>query len=190
LSVDNVIRQRDRIFLAHVRGGDFPLTDEATPENVEIARRIARAVWPSIGEWMSDVNVLKKVRSKLRQPDVRRALGDAFAVVGFTPDEALALHVAHIRGFPRQVQTGVDEDGNAILETVMEKPNYPALKDYQAMVLPKAVEERRVRVDSRQLNVHVDGGNAGESVIRVGPPPTRSRMLGDVSVTAALDGNE
>jgi hypothetical protein len=125
---------------------------------------------------VSDKKTLNLVRKKLRQPDIRAALSDAFAAVGFTPLDALVMHVAHIRGFERTVVIE-DADGGSHTEVVCEKPSYQALRDYESFAFPKAPDERRVRVQSENVHVNVDAsGEAG--VMRFTPPPTRHRVLG------------
>jgi hypothetical protein len=120
--------------------------------------------------------LVKRVDQKLRQPDIKQALRDAFEeAAGFTPAEALSLHVQHIRGFKRPALV-VDADGTQSIEIVTEKPNYAALKDYVNSVIGTA--EKRISVHQKSINVHLDGGSAtGETLQREGPPPTAARML-------------
>lgn len=143
-----------------------------TPEAVKVARKIAHLVYSAwrYGATLSDESVLKKVRQKLEQPDIRRAIRDVYAMRGLDEAQAVDIHIAHILGMKREV---IDKDGQVV--TVQDPPNYAALKDYQKMTLPQ--EPRRVQVDSRSVNVHVQS----DEPIRVGPPPMRTRLLPQTS---------
>lgn len=157
------MRRKDEFFVDLIK-------EKGVPQTASEKREIAEAVWPSLEDWNTNA-IVKKVNQKLRQPDIKLALGEAFfEVSGFTPAEALSLHIQHIRGFKRKVM-----DGNGKIQQIQDRPNYQALKDYEQLVI--GGPEKRIRVDSRNVNVNLDGEQAAQSLRREGPPPTRARTL-------------
>ena len=122
------------------------------PKTAEQRRLVAVEAWPSM-ESYSQASIDKKVEQKLRQPDIRAAIRDLYEeAAGFTQERALQLQVK-----------------------MAESGNWPALKHYLDNTMQQPAKQ--VQVESRNLNVHVDAGSAG-AVLRDGPPPTRSRVVG------------
>lgn len=137
------MRERDRHFVLAVRERGIPLTDEER-------RDVAEVAWPTMEEWNQPA-LNRKIKQKLRQPDVRAALSSIYEAVGsFTPAEAFALQIAHMR-----------------------KGHYPALRDYMISAMP--TQAKKVEIDSRSLNVNVMADHVPQ--MRDGPPPTRSRVI-------------
>jgi hypothetical protein len=135
-------RQRDRRFCEIVKRVGFPTSDEATVENIALARSIAKEAWPSVGRWKSDLTVLTKVRSKLAEPEIREALETVYSEQGFPRSEAIRTHIDHIRGeHTKQVVIG-----NEVAELRMPA-SFPALADYETMVgmMPPPPDRRRKR---------------------------------------------
>lgn len=163
--VHGVARECDRRFIAKARADGVPMSDKPTPENLALARGLAKETYSHMDSW-NDAAVLVKVREKLRQPNICAALGDSYEERGFTEVDAIDAHIAHIRGIEHEV---IDAKGER--RAVKAPPSYPALRDYQRMVFPQ--EARRVQVGSRNLNVIV----SPDEPRRVGPPPTRCRQL-------------
>ena len=112
---------------------------------------------------LSDLVIVKKMEAFLQLPDIKQALRNVYAEVGFELPDALELHIKHMKG------EFTDKDGDPI------PPSYAALKDYIAMVTPK--EPKRMHVLTARVNapreVRTDGS----------PPPMSSRAIGET-----LDG--
>ncbi len=162
-------RLRDRIFADAAKELGEQLArigrigSPETPEAIALAWKIFLQVYSPRDRRrgvVSDKKVLNKVRAKLAQADILRAIREVYALRGFNEVEAIDMHIGHIRGI----------DG--------QPPNYAALKDYQKMTMPQ--EARRVQIDKRSVNVIV----SGDEPMRVGPPPTRARQLPGVTTDA------
>lgn len=108
---------------------------------------------------LSDLVVVKKMEAFLQLPDIKQAIRNVYAEVGFELPDAINIHVKHIRG------EFTDGKGDPI------PPSYAALKDYIAMVTPK--EPKRMQVQTQRVppprEVRADGS----------PPPMAQRAVGE-----------
>lgn len=146
-------RRRDQAFVREV-------VRRGLPESDSDFRELAAACWPHMEDW-SQPRINKKIKQKLRQPDIKQALRGIYEdVVNFSPAEAFALHAAHMRS-----------------------GNWSALKHYFDVTIGTA--EKKVRMDTRSVNVHVAGGGVPD--LRDGPPPTRARAIGASRVALSSD---
>lgn len=96
---------------------------------------------------LGDLVVVKKMEGFLALPDVKQAIRNVYAEVGFSLDDAVQIHIKHVKG------EFTDKDGDPI------PPNYAALKDYLKAVTPQ--EPRRFDVRTQRVNpereVRTDG---------------------------------
>ena len=104
----------------------------------------AGAVWQ-----LPDKALLTKGRKVLGLLGVQKSIAEFYEVaVGFTPFEAAATHVAHIRGgIP--VEKVAIVNGEEIRYVEKTAPNYQALKDYHNAIQPKPAKQ--VNVDQRTM---------------------------------------
>lgn len=125
-------------------GNLYPMS--ANPQNSPKVRRRALA---------------KYRRFMDRSKSFRDAIAGMFVeFADFTPDEALRLHVAHIRG------------------TAPEDANYQALKDYEALVFP--AQAKQIRIEQKTAVAHVNMSDLSPE--RIGPPPMAPRAIGTAKV--------
>lgn len=107
---------------------------------------------------LGELAVVKKMEGFLSMPDIKQALRNVYAEVGFELPTAIEFHVKHIKG------EFTNEKGEPI------PPNYAALKDYINMVTPK--EPKRLQVQTQRVppprEVRADGS----------PPPMSMRPVG------------
>lgn len=174
------MRERDRRFaealVAEIGAAGGVITDEGM-------LRAAREVWRVMTTPLSDAKLLARVKRKLKQPDVREAIGSAYQAAGFDVAEAVQLHIDHIRGnitVQKTVVVGKGEDATVEVVDVKLPPNYAALKDYEAMVLPKAP----VRSDVRVQHIPAPDRLPGHS----GVPAMRARVIGATTAPALPAG--
>jgi hypothetical protein len=114
-----------------------------------------RKVWMGSGhlnapESYRDRKILRKARRVLGLTEIQAKIADFYEVaVGFSPVEAAAMHVKHIRGEILVEKTVFDNDNYP--QTVLERqpPSYQALKDYNSAVLPKPAKQ--VNIDQRTM---------------------------------------
>jgi hypothetical protein len=154
---------RDRAFVARVQAYGLPTTPEEE-------RRLIDEVWPALGN-MRPSSISKKVQKKLKQPDIREAIKAAFEVCGFTPTDAIQMHIKHIRGYDTTTTT-TDAEGNESTSVTQQKPSYQALKDYEQIVIDGMNPAKTVKVESRSVSMQFS-----QPTPRLGPPPTRARAL-------------
>ena len=96
-----------------------------------------------------------------RSKNFRDAIAGMFVeFADFTPDEALRIHVQHIRG------------------EAPENANYQALKDYEALVFP--AQPKQVRIQQQTAIAHMSVSDLSPE--RVGPPPMQPRAIGSAKV--------
>lgn len=119
---------------------------------------------------LGDLAVVKKMEGFLSLPDIKQALRNVYAEVGFELPEAIQMHVQHIKGYDVQQQQ-VTKEGLVVDYTQHIPPNYAALKDYISMVTPK--EPKRLQVQTQRVppprEVRADGS----------PPPMAQRPVGE-----------
>lgn len=108
---------------------------------------------------LGDLVVVKKMEGFLALPDVKQAIRNIYAEVGFSLDDAVQIHIKHVKG------EFTDGKGDPI------PPNYAALKDYLKAVIPQ--EPRRFQVQTQRVppprEVRADGS----------PPPMSMRPVGE-----------
>jgi len=90
-------------------------------------------------------SVMEKAMSKLAQPDVCQGVQAIFALRGFTIEDAVDMHVAHIKGeLTKEVVVGGE------IMSLKIPPNYNALQAFEQMIIPKQTS----RVAVANFNMH------------------------------------
>jgi hypothetical protein len=90
--------------------------------------------------------IMDQALSKLHQPDICQALESAFAAKGFAIDDAIELHIGHIKGtHKREVVT---KSGATV--SVPIPPSYAALQGYYKMVVP--AQTAKVQIEHTNVN--------------------------------------
>jgi hypothetical protein len=145
--------------------------DDAGIEEIAEASHAALSTSPAKIAW---------VKRKLLNPDIRAALGDVFASAGLDVPYLLGKFKEHIDGIEHDVEIK-DPKSKVTVEVVRvhDKPNYAALRDVAAMVLPAVPKE--VRIDQRSVTMRL------EAPERVGPPVMQARLLGSAKVVEQAD---
>lgn len=98
---------------------------------------------------LGDLAVVKKMEGFLSLPDIKQAIRNVYAEVGFELPEAIELHVKHIRGY-EVTQQQVTKDGLVVDYTETVPPNYGALKDFINRTTPS--EPKRLNVVTARAN--------------------------------------
>lgn len=119
---------------------------------------------------LGDLAVVKKMEAFLSLPDIKQALRNVYAEVGFELPEAIETHIKHIRGYEVEQQQ-VTKEGLVVDYTETVPPNYAALKDYIAMVTPR--EPKRVNVLTARANPDAVKRTDGSA------PPMAPRFVGE-----------
>lgn len=101
----------------------------------------------------------KKGFAMIKRPEVMEAVEQVFAQNGFSFTDMVKLHIQHIKGeLTREkallVKDGKDRSHVEIVEERLE-PNYNALRDLEALVIPKAPV--KFEIDNVTKNRHVGG---------------------------------
>lgn len=124
-------------------------------------------------------HVMEKGHAKLMQPDVCAAVQSIYELRGFNMDDAVDLHIKHIRGeLEKEVVTKVrDAEGNESVEltTIKIPPNYTALESYFNRVLPK----QTTKVAVANFNMNQLAGEIEDE----GYAPLEARIVGEVQNT-------
>lgn len=107
---------------------------------------------------LGDLVVVGKMEAHLMLPDVKQAIRNVYGEVGFSLDEAVQIHIGHIKG------SFTDKDGDPI------PPSYAALKDYLKAVTPQ--EPRRFDVRTQRVNPERESRTDGSA------PKMASRAVG------------
>ena len=95
---------------------------------------------------LGDLVVKKKMEAFLALPDVKQAMRNIYDEVGFSLDDAVKIHVKHVKG--EFTETKVGKDGE--LHEVAIPPSYAALKDYLKVTTPQ--EPTRMHVVTARAN--------------------------------------
>jgi hypothetical protein len=107
------------------------------------------------------------VRKKLANPNIRRALQDAYQYqADLTVLEAIDMHAKHVRG--EITKQAVTKDGVIDLKVA---PSWPALKTFLDMTLPQPAKKVSVEVS----------GPLGRSMLD-DVPPIKARQIGSAVV--------
>jgi hypothetical protein len=119
-----------------------------------------RAVYPNL---VDPKKIMAMAIAKLRQPDVCQAMTDAFAVCGFTMEDAIKTHIGHIQGtHTKEVVTKLG------VAQVRIPPSYAALQGYQKLTIPQ--QTNKVQIEHTNLNEMLktmDAEQASDGVMRV-----------------------
>jgi hypothetical protein len=171
-AINLIGRRRDRLWFQLLLS--FISKGAPYDESLEAATRM------SYGNLqVSDKNlVMKKAMAKLAQPDVCHAVQEIYALRGFTIEDAVDLHVKHIKGeLTKEVMT---QEGVAEIKI---PPSYQALKDFQAMIIPK--QTTKVAVANFNMN------DMMREVESEGFAPLEARIVGeDMNTDPAEDETE
>ena len=150
------VSQREGVFIAMVlrvlAEADVPFGSEEALA-LAIAKKMRWVDWN--GYTMNEKRAVARAKAHLNKANVLEALRRFFeASTGFSVVDAAREHVKWIRGEQ-------EHDGRRL------PPNYGALKDYEAMTLPKL--PKQVQVDQRTLVARVN--------LREEAPAIRPRTL-------------
>jgi hypothetical protein len=117
---------------------------------------------------LPDLVVTRKMETFLANPDVQQAIRSVYEEVGFSLEDAVKLHLRHIKGDISHEE--VTKDGDVV--EVKHAPNYPALKDWLAVATPR--EPKRVNVLTARVGI------ARESRTDGSPPAMAARAIGEI----------
>lgn len=117
---------------------------------------------------LSDAVVVRRMENLLQLPDIQQALRNVYGEVGFTIEEAMQLHVDHIRGDVTKEE--LNRDGEVV--KVKLPPNYLALKDYLTRTTPQM--PHRMQVVTARMGTVREVRSDGS------PPPMSARPIGDI----------
>lgn len=151
------------------------LSEQALGKSMDEALENAtRATYPALKNRSA---VMDQAFSKLRQPDICQALESAFAVHGFSMDDAVKTHIGHITGtHTREVVTKM---GDTIKVPI--PPSYAALQGYYKMTVP--AQTAKVEIAHTNVNDMLKTFDADEE--------TQHRLVGEViDVTPEDDPDE
>jgi hypothetical protein len=160
-AIAKIGRRRDREWLLEV----LVTTAKGKPVD-EALEDATRAAYPAIVK----PSILRdRAIAKLRQPDICQAMEDAFAVCGFTTEDAIRAHIGHIQG--THTRETVTSEGEVV--QVRIPPSYAALQGYWKMRLP--AQTAKVQIEHSNVS---DMLRTIESVEATNV--TEHRIVGDI----------
>lgn len=137
-AIAKIGRRRDREWLLEV----LVTTAKGKPVD-EALEDATRAAYPSI---VQPSILHNRAIAKLRQPDICQAMEDAFAVCGFSTEDAIKAHIGHIQGtHTKETVTGEGE-----VVQVRIPPSYAALQGYWKLRLP--AQTAKVQIEHSNVN--------------------------------------
>ena len=141
----NCGRQGDRVFVAALCE-ELAEVGELTDEVVIAAVKRAWAPRRTVPTETENRLALQKGKQKLQMDRIGAAIAEVYGIAAsFTLDDALLLHVRHIKGeLTKEQMTPAGE-----IVSIQIPPSYAALKDYLKMVLPAA--PKQVQIDQRTI---------------------------------------
>jgi hypothetical protein len=119
------------------------------------------------GNILGDLVIKKKMEGFLSNPDIQQAIRNVYAEVNFEIDDAVQLHVDHMKG--NVTREELNKEGEVV--EVKLAPNYAALKDWLKVATPQAPARMHV------LTARV--GQAREVRTDGSAPPMASRAIGE-----------
>lgn len=120
---------------------------------------------------VGELEIVRRMERFLADPDVQQAVRNVYEAKNFTLEDAVDMHVKHIRG--EVTREEMAKDGSVV--EVKLAPSYPALKDWLAVATPR--EPKRVNVLTARVGIAREVRTDGS------PPPMASRAIGEI-----LDG--
>ena len=116
---------------------------------------------------VGELEIKRRMEGFLSNPDVQQAIRNVYEAAAFTLEDAVGLHIKHIKG--EITEQKVTKDGDVV--DVKLAPNYGALKDFLIRATPQAPARMHVltaRVGAPR-EIRTDGS----------PPPMAARAIGE-----------